>query len=572
MVRILTQFLGAKNLCALAITLLSCLLMLSCTDGKRRQMARIIIEADSMNRNYVPMTSDSLLTLACRFYDRHGTPNERMKAHYLLGCAYRDMGEAPHALDCYHQAVACADTTTKDCDYHTLVTVYGQMAWLFQTQFLPDDEIAALKMVAQMARMDCDTLTEIIATHRLTSPYFMKCDTDSVLIVEKQVRELYLQHGYKDYAGQAVLGSISIALDRHHLQEADRLLSIYRNESGLFDDEGEAVRGGSYYIDKGIYMTKVGNLDSALYFYRKAIECEQYEGAYKGLLSVYEKQNRPDSIAKYARLLADANDSSYLHVNQEAVHRISALYNYSRQQKIAEGQADKARKANMMKTILLGIIVVIVFVFFFAYIRTRQRAKEKVLNLLNAYNKSQTELTAAIDRQRLLRYDYEVALQGKDEEHHQLLCQIQEDINQKEGEIDVLKKKVKCLEEQLRQLSSSDLENEFKKSNIFKLFNERRKSKYVLEPPSEENWHELIELFRTHYVRFNTFITSNRRLSTNQYRYCVLLRMGFDNTDICILMGKDKDQRYHLRKLICETLFGKSVNVKVLEDLLKEHF
>ena len=29
-----------------------------------------------MNRHYVAMTSDSLLLLACRYYDRHGTPNE----------------------------------------------------------------------------------------------------------------------------------------------------------------------------------------------------------------------------------------------------------------------------------------------------------------------------------------------------------------------------------------------------------------------------------------------------------------------------------------------------------------
>ena len=37
-------------------------------------------------------------------------------------------------------------------------------------------------------------------------------------------------------------------------------------------------------------------------------------------------------------------------------------------------------------------------------------------------------------------------------------------------------------------------------------------------------------------------------------------------------MDKDKDQRYNLRKFIYEALFGKPVNVKGLEEKLKEHF
>ncbi len=54
---------------------------------------------DSLNRNYIPITTDSLLLQATAYFDSHGTPNERLRAHYLLGCAYRDMGEAPQAIE-----------------------------------------------------------------------------------------------------------------------------------------------------------------------------------------------------------------------------------------------------------------------------------------------------------------------------------------------------------------------------------------------------------------------------------------------------------------------------------------
>lgn len=513
-------------------------------------------------------TVDSLVD----YFDRYGSSNYRMMAHYLQGRVHHDMGEAPRAIDCYQEAIACADTTQVDCDYFSLVAIYGQMSKLFQNQFLPDDEITALKSLAKMAQLDHDTLTEIIAIHRLSSPYYMKNDTDSVLIIEKLARDLYLQHGYKNYAGQAVLGSIRIALNRHNLPEAERLLNIYRYESGLFDSKGESDRGASYYIDKGIFLLYTGKLDSAQMFFHKAIGVGQYEGGYRGLLSVFEKTNNPDSIAKYARLFAAANDSSFLHVNQETVHRISSLFNYTRQQKIAEEQAAKTRAEKLQKRILAISIIFLILVFFIAAKQWNSRTKRKYLKLSVAYDKSKAELAAAIDRQQLLKNEYEEVLKGKEDERKMQLSQIQEDIQQKENEIDLLKKRTKMQEEQLLQYSSINLEATFKKSEIYQLFYQKKSAKYIQNPPSEEDWHELIELFRPHFVNYNKFITYNHRLSVNQYRYCVLLRLGFDNTDIGILMNKDKDQRHHLRKFICEELFGKTTNVKQLEELLREHY
>jgi hypothetical protein len=40
------------------------------------------------------------------------------------------MGEAPQALDEYHTAAECADTTAADCDYLLLYKVLGQMGTL----------------------------------------------------------------------------------------------------------------------------------------------------------------------------------------------------------------------------------------------------------------------------------------------------------------------------------------------------------------------------------------------------------------------------------------------------------
>ncbi len=87
-------------------------------------MLAVLDDADSLNRSYIPITSDSLLIEAATYFDSHGTPNERIRAHYLLGCAYRDMGEAPRTVKTWQDAVNCADTTATDCDYKTLGKAY----------------------------------------------------------------------------------------------------------------------------------------------------------------------------------------------------------------------------------------------------------------------------------------------------------------------------------------------------------------------------------------------------------------------------------------------------------------
>ena len=68
-------------------------LLLSC--GNRGQMLHALETQEQQNRDYVPFTSDSTALVLADYFDSHGTANERMRAHYILGCAYRDMGEMP---------------------------------------------------------------------------------------------------------------------------------------------------------------------------------------------------------------------------------------------------------------------------------------------------------------------------------------------------------------------------------------------------------------------------------------------------------------------------------------------
>ena len=110
------------------LTIFVLLLALTCctTEADRNRMRAALDSINGRNRSGQPFTVKEVQPYV-EFFDDHGTPNDRLLAHYLLGLAYYDHGEAPMALQCYQDAANCADTTAIDCDYAQLARVFGQM-------------------------------------------------------------------------------------------------------------------------------------------------------------------------------------------------------------------------------------------------------------------------------------------------------------------------------------------------------------------------------------------------------------------------------------------------------------
>ena len=366
------------------------------TEGERRQMAQIIAEADSMNRNYVPMTSDSLLLQACAFYDRHGSPNERMKAHYLLGCVYRDLGEAPHAIDCYQQAADCADTLDSDCDYHTLGCIYSQMGEVFHQQLLFSNEIEVGTKAIHYYQLAHDTLSALQNLEFSAGTYIlMNKMEDAETAIKKAIRS-YNVHGYDQEALRATIILMHIyAMQPQQLLEFKELIDKLEQKWNAFDSSHElSLSNRHYYYYKGQYYEMKGDVDSAEYYYRKIyhdmMDYREQVPLYKGLLSVFQKQNIADSIAKYAQLYCEVNDSSIAIKDQDLTARLTASYRYNTIQKQSLDNAEKANRRMQIAIALLFVAFLAIAAAF--YFRRRYMEKKHTLEKLKS------EFAEATDR------------------------------------------------------------------------------------------------------------------------------------------------------------------------------
>ena len=150
----------------------------------------LMIEAKAMNKAYVPFTSDSTMKKVVRYYDRHGSDNERMLAHYLLGCVYRDLDSIPLALQCYEDAAEMADTTDEDCDYATLSRIYGQSSELFSKEWMSQNILTSSRMCYKYAMKVKDTLTALIAYHSSAEAYNLLEESNKQIEICETVSKL----------------------------------------------------------------------------------------------------------------------------------------------------------------------------------------------------------------------------------------------------------------------------------------------------------------------------------------------------------------------------------------------
>ncbi len=378
----------------------------ACTSPSHEAMRQRLKYVSDCNRadtvfteRWLP-TVDSLVT----YFDRHGSANDRMMAHYVQGRVYHDMGEAPQALECYQKAAEVADTTSSDCDLYTLTAIYGQMANLFHFQYLPTDEMHAIMCSEHFALKEGDTLAAIKAFELRERPYYLKNDTDSVLMIKERARVLYLRKGQQERAARALYVPINIFLDRHQYDKAFNAMKVFEKESAWFNDNGCIKKGKElYYYDKGRYLLASGKPDSSLSYFTKVLQAGYKEAGYKGLLMYYQKKHIADSIAKYATLFANANDDSYLNVNQQQVGQVRASYNYQKHVK----EAQRLKEANTLRGWLLcfGLLTLLVLLFLLLWVRAKARERKRRLQELHRINE---ELQA---KYALLTEDYEQKLE-----------------------------------------------------------------------------------------------------------------------------------------------------------------
>ena len=396
------------------------------TDGySRSQLMRYhLLHAKAQNKAYVDFTSDSIMKEVVAYYDAHGTANEQVEAHYLLGCVYRDLKESPMALQCYLDATEKADTLSADCDYGMLMRVWGQIANEFDRQAMPYKELEALEEFRKYAKLCDDTLNYIVGIERKMRAFVLIEDTLNALKCINTAYKLYMEIGNKRYAAFSTAPMSKLYLSRGEIDKANRLLCIYECESGRFDSENNIAKGfENYYGTKALYYEKINMVDSAAFYYRKLRSSGYEYEACLGLFGLFSKTCQIDSIIAYAQLYRDALGLTFSSLHTQAMFNAEGMFNYSRNQRIA-AEKEKEAELNRQKAFFIAILSFIsVGVILYLFFRFKVKKKEELEHLASQYEASTIAYHQAKEDYVLMESDFESYKHKKNKEITELQSQ-----------------------------------------------------------------------------------------------------------------------------------------------------
>jgi hypothetical protein len=482
------------------------------------------------------------MKVVAKYYDRHGTANEKMLAHYLLGCTYRDLNDVPLSLDCLNMAVDKAEISSSDCDYKLLSRIYNQKAELFEYQDQPKKQLQELRKAEKYALLGYDTLNAVIMYNHQRGVYNMIGQQDSAIIVNnKSIKSFYHIH-HPEAAAMAYGANALYYAEKKDYRKAAKCINIYENQSGVFH-EGKIEKGSEfYYFIKGEYYRGVGKIDSAKIYYKlllfqSASISDKYNGA-KTLCDIYEQESDADSTAKYAVLCNRYLTSIYFEHKKSNILKIQAMYDYN---VATENNLKLEDKAKVTKYL---IYIIILFIIIIAIIT------------LNYHNKKKKEFKdlsiAQNDLKRLLSNDED---------------KLQDMIKEKEMYIEILKNRTEKKQEEELKIKIDNANRTLKKSDIgSKFYHSITKRQIII---TENDWLNLQIAIEEVAPSFINTITLNTELNEKELRICFLSKLRMSNKDISSILEANPSDISQLRRKLMNKIFHKNGSPKDFDNVIK---
>ena len=525
--------------------------------GKSTQMRYQLVYAKGMNKGYVDFTTDSLMKEIVDYYDNHGTCQQQMLAHYLLGCVYRDLGDSPASLSCYNDAVEKVDTTSSDCDYKLLTRVYEQQGALFLSQSMPQNALSAYQKAEKYAWIAKDTLSAVLSYEHLGNIYEYMDNMNKVIEVYENASRRYRQYGYPVQAARALGGAIQALILTKQYAKAKKYMDVFEAESGYFQKDScySYINYSHYYYLKGLYCLE-SHSDSAKYWFTKCQEFAKTNNnksfsAYAWYL-YYIKHQQMDSVAKYSEQAFAYNDSANLDMECDLMQKMQAIYDYDRWKNVAHNEEIKATRANL--TLLVGILVSVSVIII------------GILTFLVYRKKRKLELQEKEEQENLIRqqiYDTKQELELLRTVNDRKIADV---IKEKEQTINKLKEDLKDIRDKYSNSSLSDVDILLKESSIYK------RIKYLELHPKEimreNDWIELEETIEQLIPSFIPLLKN--RLNVMAYRICLLVKLEISTSSIAILLGLSSSAISKYRKVMLEKLCGRSGKPKDFDEYIRQ--
>ena len=366
------------------------------TDEHRARYA--LLYSQALDKNYIDLTSDSLINIAVDFYKDRNDVRAKFHAYYYLGRIYTNANELTQATLAYMEAEQLVEELGDD---YAAGLLYNQMGTIYREYYDFPKALESYRLSTEHYQKADKPLHKLYGMLSQSTVYkSMDKETDSYHILYNALIEA--KETNRTSVIRSCLGDlIMLCLDMNKQEEA----VFFYNE--LIDHYSIERMTPSFYASLSLLMAREKNMDKSRLYMSKAWERARTP---KDSIHLYYISAQVELLSSsYQKAYSDLEESVKLQnrISREALQQpvLTAQKNFLNQE--LEYKEYKLRMEKYVR--LLGFtILLLVSVIIIAFLRTRFQKRLKEQHSLHEKNMEELQQEAFTREQSLRSYTAEL--------------------------------------------------------------------------------------------------------------------------------------------------------------------
>lgn len=521
-------------------------------EPKETQMYYWLLTIQADEKRYILHTSDSLINAIVSFYRKHGDSDKLMMAYHYQGCVYRDMNDAPRAVECFLDAVDVGEKIEQNT---FLGLIYGQLGTLFAYQDLFDESLEAKRKSLHYYTLQKDVRRIPGALCGIARMYGIKQEPDSAVFYYREAVRAAQEAGRAKSADDILSELGCLLADMGQLDSAKQILLPLYKKGGFHNVE--------FNLGK-IYLWEE-KMDSAeLCLKQAAVYGTIYQrySAYLNMTRLEAKRHNYRKALDYAFQTQELSDTIDTQTQTEAIKKIQSLYDYhhTTQKNIRLEQENATFRYQLLTSILTLILVIFAALYWMHRIRMNKMRvieQERRVRLFKEYQYRKSLAYIQENEQKLkeLKVLLEKAEKENDELNRQLLLSQKEMLE--------LENRQQRMEQANREIEGIAL----KHSDAYLRFHRAASEEH--SRLVEDDWNELHAAVDNAYSHFTDRLYNlYPNLSSQELRICLLIKIEIPNKGMAVLLSVSPSAITQARKRLYRKISGEAGSGESLDKMI----
>ena len=332
--------------------------------SKELEAKYALLLSQALDKNYIDLQSDSIIAPAVRYYENHGTPDERLKMYYYSGRIKQNSGDYEGAMERFVKGESYGDECT---DKALLGRLYAAKQYVYQ-------ETINYPSAIPNAQLAADAFLEAEDVHN----YLLKINDLAILY--------QLTHDDAKHAEcmNIIKENWDILTDKHKSHYYTILLNPYSNAENpdeLISEYLSEVKDSSLIIWSGlsnVYL-RLNQPESALQVLEYSLKYNQGEkdaAYYFAQASAYEQLGESDeALAAYKKYveITDANDLEILKADTKFIEE-----RHKKEIELLDAEHSKERITLISIIAILCAVIIIYLIRKQLQIRTAEKKQLEI--------------------------------------------------------------------------------------------------------------------------------------------------------------------------------------------------